>query len=454
MQILLFQDNLDVREKMGFLLESTYSARVFECTSFKEALETLEKTPKIDLIIFDSKRTMGKELEEFKAKTVAISTIHCVVGKPDPAGITGNIVGIVDRTSMTENIVATINGLIAKGLVQTGQAEGGQCRIRTKLLLSVCPLKGDIYIRLNKDKFIKLFREGDIFDLADLEKYTTKKGVEYLFIRHEQCAEFAQKYKAELEKLIKSEHLNIADVAKLGESVQETVRELTTQIGFTKEVQELTKTQVQLTVKSMGKDPSLQDILKKLKMSEEKYISSHSALCSYLACAIAAQLQWGSDTTFYKLTLSSFLHDIHLNNHELAQLSTLQELEKSGGQFTPKEKAEFKEHPIVAADMAKKMSEVPPDVDVIIRQHHEKPDGTGFPRGLSHAYIAPLSVVFILAHDLAQYTIQSGSDFSVDTFLEKNRDKYKSAQFKKVLGCIEVLHKIKSAAAQMNSNKG
>jgi len=38
-------------------------------------------------------------------------------------------------------------------------------------------------------------------------------------------------------------------------------------------------------------------------------------------------------------------------------------------------------------------------------------------------------------------------------FLEKYRDKYKSAQFKKVLGTIEVLHRIKGAAADIKSKR-
>ena len=95
------------------------------------------------------------------------------------------------------------------------------------------------------------------------------------------------------------------------------------------------------------------------------------------------------------------------------------------------------------------MTEVPADVDTIIRQHHEKADGKGFPRSLSHQYIAPLAVVFIIAHDLTQYTIRAGADFNASVFLGEVREKYKSNQFKKVLGCIEILTKIKELAMSM-----
>jgi response regulator RpfG family c-di-GMP phosphodiesterase len=162
-------------------------------------------------------------------------------------------------------------------------------------------------------------------------------------------------------------------------------------------------------------------------------------------------MKWGSDTTFNKLTLASFLHDICLTNNDLAAISTLEELDKEKAKFTKQEYDEFKQHPVFAAEMAKKMSEVPPDVDVIIRQHHEKPDGTGFPRGLGHAYIAPLACVFIVAHDLARFTLKSGKDFKIEAFIESAREKYKSAQFKKVMSCIEMMQMIKGAASSIKS---
>jgi response regulator RpfG family c-di-GMP phosphodiesterase len=319
-------------------------------------------------------------------------------------------------------------------------------RIRTKLLLSVCPLKGDIYIRLSEQKFVKLFHEGDTFDLSDLERYTIKKGVEYLYIRKEQCKEFTHKYRGELHRLLQADPLSIEEAGKLGNSVHETVQELSAQIGFTKEVQELTKTHVQLTVKSMGKDPNLAEILKRLKASEGQYISYHSTLVSYFACAIAAEMHWGSETTFYKLALAAFMHDITLSNQGLAQLSSLEELERDKAKYTEQELKDFRGHPIDAAEMIKRMNEIPPDVDTIVIQHHERPDGTGFPRTLAYSYIAPLASVFIVAHDLAQYVCSSRAGFDIQEFITGKKEVYKASQFKKILLCLDSLGKVQSLA--------
>src|SRR5207244_821722 len=104
-----------------------------------------------------------------------------------------------------------------------------------------------------------------------------------------------------------------------------------------------------------------------------KYISSHSMMLGNLACTLAAAVGWSSETTFYKLSLASFLHDITLQNHELAGIQSLKELETRKEEFKPAELQAYKNHPHAASEMAKQFSEVPPDVDTIIMQHHEQP---------------------------------------------------------------------------------
>jgi len=454
MRILLLQDRSELVEKIRFLIESTYGGQVDEASLISDGAAAFKSAkPPIDLILFDLKHTV-EELAEFCKVCAPVPVLLCAQAGPKGLTLPSNVLGVIERSVFVEGAIQAINDLVAKGAVQSKPSDDvGQVRIRTKLLLSVCPLKGDIYIRLSQNKFVKLFKQGDVFDLNDLEKYTLKKGVEYLYIRKEQCAEFAVKYKDELQKVLKLEHLTLDEAGRLGDATFEAVQELTKQVGFTKEVQEVTRMQVQLTVKAMGKDPDLAELLAKLRASEGKYISSHSTLCGYLACAIAAQMQWGSDTTFQKLTLASFLHDITLENQELAALTSIEELEKGLSKFTAQEIKDFKEHPAAGAEMAKKMTEVPPDVDVIIRQHHERPDGTGFPRGLNHTYIAPLASVFIVAHDLAKNMLEAGDKFDIQAFLDGVREKYKSSQFKRLLSCLENIQKIKKMSSMINKKK-
>ncbi len=270
-----------------------------------------------------------------------------------------------------------------------------------------------------------------------MTRYAEQKKIEYLFIRIDQCQEFINKYAADLEKLLKdTKPVSIEDAFKNSESIHETVQELGQKLGFNKDVQALAKSQLRMTMKAMGKNPNLQSVLDKLSSFKGKYVSAHSTLTGYLACSIASHLEWGSEATFHKLTLAAFLHDITLNNHDLAACRSVEEAK--AGNFHFEEMKLFKSHSADAAEIARRFQEVPPDVDAIIMQHHELPNGTGFPRGIGHTYIAPLSVVFIVAHEMAQEALKE-SNFDLPKFSEKMKNKYQFSQFKKVIAAIEKL---------------
>lgn len=211
-------------------------------------------------------------------------------------------------------------------------------------------------------------------------------------------------------------------------------------LGFTPEIQQITKTNVHHAVQTIRNASRLSQVLLELQKHHGNYISSHSLLLSYIACGIAAQIEWKSDTTFQKLTLAAFLHDITLSNNELAAVQNLKQLAEVHQKFTVEEANKFKNHPIQAAEIAKKFKEVPPDVDVIISQHHERPDGTGFPRGLNHSRIGPLSAVFIVAHDLTSFMYSNGQIKSgtpnLAEFYAQNQFAYQSMAFKKILATV------------------
>jgi hypothetical protein len=454
MAILLIQEEAEIREKLAFSLESTFGSEVKQAANFLEAVQLVKSCPvapdskagaDIELIIYD----LGSELKSSRPKASDIEALYqitshapCLISQ-DPKSqsaprLRWKILTNVDRTEIIVNILRSLNKFTGAGTIHLGHNEGDFCKIKTKLLLSVCPLKGDIFIRLSDTKFVKLFHEGDAFDMNDMEKYTVKKGVEYLFIKKKDVQEFIEKYNADLQKIIKSSQtLNVEEAAKLHESIYETAQELGNRVGFTKDVQLLAKSHVQLTIKQMGKSPRLSTLLEKIKSYQGEYIGSHSAIIGYMACAIASQLEWGSDVTFHKLTLAAFLHDVVLTDHKLAHCNSLDEVQKLGS--APDVVAAYKQHPILASQVARQFQEVPADVDVIILQHHERPDGTGFPRGLAHTYIAPLAMVFLVAHDMAQYFLDHGSRMDLKDFLTIARERYKNSQSRKIIEALEKL---------------
>lgn len=251
------------------------------------------------------------------------------------------------------------------------------------------------------------------------------------------------KKKDELQKAAKVEKLSKEVAAELTQSLDSALA-MGSKMGFNEEVQHMTKVNVLQTIAVVKKAPKLSEILDRIRAEKGKYISTHSMMLAHVACAFATKLDWTNDMTYQKLTLAAFLHDSPLQNHELAKLQTLRELEAASQKFTPEEMKAFKDHPITAAATARGFHEVPPDVDTIIAQHHERPDGTGFPRGLNHLRIAPLASVFIVAHDFVQFLIAKEKMGEItpallDEFIRSHAVKYNQGGFRKVLAAARAI---------------
>jgi len=87
----------------------------------------------------------------------------------------------------------------------------------------------------------------------------------------------------------------------------------------------------------------------------------------------------------------------------------------------------YSNHPAQAAALVKLWPDIPPELDTIIIQHHERPDGSGFPAGLTHQKIIPLAAIFIVAEDLVNAIFKSPNQkLDVAQFLETRAKIYES----------------------------
>lgn len=437
MRILLVHKDPEVRDMAAFTLESKFAAKTQVAPSLNAAIEYIQgsKEEPFHLVIFQDALEGESCFSELMALIPKLPIMAIAQGKY--ATKSKRKIVPIDAANLVDNLYLQIRSLIAQGTLKTDQDDGEFCRIRTKLLIKVSPLKGDVYIRLSEFHYVKLFKQGDSFDKSDLEKYGEKKKVEYFYLRKGETAEFVQKYKKLLnDYLMKSEVFGESGLNN-SISVHETVQELASKLGFTEEVKDLTKTHVLITMKTMGANPKLKDVLSRIDREKGKYISSHSMILAHIACAVAKSMEWSSDATFYKLTLAAFLHDITIKNEDIARIRSLEELQQKQEFFKKEELEGFRNHPVDGAKIAQSFSEVPPDVDTIIMQHHEKPDGSGFPRKLAGPYINQLSAVFIIAHELVQRSLES--EIPLGNILEELKQTYTSGTFKKIVNTIESL---------------
>ncbi len=434
LKILLLQEDLSLNEKITFVLESVNGVVVHVAQDLKQAQEIALEKDRINLILINLPSGRTQEVKEFQKIVRAIDCILVVNDVKDHEETIGwKILEKIPRNSFGASIKDVIERVVQGRYGYYDKLKF--CRIKTSILLETIPLHCDLYAKLSETKFLKVFLEGDIFDANDFKRYAEQKKIEYLYLRGDSLKGFIEKYISTIDQVYsKKTSFTYEELATMNQVAFETVKDMIHVVGFTKEVQTLTKKHLQLMLLRMNKRPNLLKMLSKVLVSKGKYSTEHSYLLNYIAFGIANHMEWGSEATFYKLSLAAFFHDISIVDDQLASCSSLDEARKLGIDQNTLEG--FKNHPEFAADLVRRMNEIPSGVDTIIQQHHEMPDGSGFPNGTTANYISPLSTVFIIAHDMAREVIQckeQGKPFDLLTYLTNAQFKFPHSNFKKIL---------------------
>ncbi len=440
--ILLIHPQADIREMIVFPLEGSLAATTMGAADEKESRELLvEKKFSPEVIIAENSTGVLELLTNLLQETaLEVKLVLCdAAGTGAPPKIPGTtFLGYALYDNLLNNLVEILRKIAPAENTAKGTLDDKYCRINTALLLKVNPLAADIFIRLSPTKFVKMFSKNDVFDQEDLLRYRDKKKLDYLYLVKEDTSVFVGELAKELEKMLSANPPPSSQtVNETAENAVETIHELIAKFGVTEEVQKVMKTTVQVTMKAMGEFPDLAAILKSVTDHKGQYIGHHTMLVSNIACSIAVAMDWYSDSTFEKLTLAAFLHDAALQDHALCAVKTLEEFSKvHQGKYSMAQIQEYKSHPQRAVHLLGHFKDAPAEVDKIILQHHEHPMGSGFPDGLTSNYISPLSSLFIVAHDLADFTIDHKDKWSMEDFLIEFEKKYSAGNFKKIAKAI------------------
>ncbi|MBC7397838.1 MAG: hypothetical protein H7333_10390 [Bdellovibrionales bacterium] len=82
------------------------------------------------------------------------------------------------------------------------------------------------------------------------------------------------------------------------------------------------------------------------------------------------------------------------------------------------------------------MKDIDPEVAVILVQHHERPDGSGFPGQLTNAQIHPLAAVFIVAEHLISFRTLISTDIHMSHFINHLNPAYSEEPFGRIIDAI------------------
>ena len=124
--------------------------------------------------------------------------------------------------------------------------------------------------------------------------------------------------------------------------------------------------------------------------SKDHYTQGHCERVAFFACVLADSMGMDSRSLFW-FRLGALLHDI-------GKIIVPTEVLNKAGPLTAEEWAMMKRHPEAGLELVADI-DFPGDVRAVIRNHHERWDGTGYPDGLSGEEI-PLAARILCVADV------------------------------------------------------
>lgn len=454
-RILVVDDDSDIREIVCFLLEFEMNAEVLQAEDAEKAIEIINQPESMDLIICDYYMPKGNGSRVLKHVTEnhpKIPYIHMSSNPPQDFEdlLSEKVAGFIEKPYIKkapEIVKSVLNQIFPGKFVLHSE----YCKIGIDLVGKLEGTRLDFYLKLSEQKYIKVFKNEDPVTSKDLENYK-RKGVRYLYILKKDKEQVLSSILSAISIYAKSKKIDPAQSIHSIADTVEVVREVANQFGWSPSLELVIKENVKLTLKTLEStnDKELLALLEKLKKGPESYLPSHSTMLIFIACGIAENMAWDSEGTQYKISLAAMLHDLTLTDEEVVNVNELNQIAytqrdalRNPNQINSEKLRKYLQHPEKASQIAAKFRDVPADVNTIIAQHHERPDGSGFPNRLTAPKISPLPTVFIVAEDLVDFIYENPDSTGIDQFFKTRGELYQSGVFKKAFNILKETYKKK-----------
>lgn len=423
------EDYLTLQESA---LRCLYNGDVVTFTNAHNAKEIIKTKGKPELIIVDSgivfenDSSFYRHLEELKLMIPVIATTQF----PLPENVLSNFPSITAVVQKPQS-VASFSEML-KGFSRADSSPLNFIPVKVPFILKSGLTEFDLFMRLSDSNFVKLFHKEEAFNDEDIRKLEAKQ-IKELYLSHRDCAQylkFLEKSFLALGKEKSEDTLFAIDNIEAFEKVARVMK-------WTPEVLESAKRSVGDAIKVLSKNKKVMNILKVRLNDPSSSYSHHIGLLTYMVAALGSSLGWVGESGQVKLALAAMIHDVAVQENYYDDIEEWNRKACDREDKTP-EVIRYRMHPFDAIKLLNTLSELPPDVDQIILQHHEVKDGTGFPRGLSSSRIHPLAAVFVMVEDMIEFISEGETiETSVKDYITWGRFYYDAGHFLKIFSTLE-----------------
>lgn len=245
------------------------------------------------------------------------------------------------------------------------------------------PLTFDIYLMV-ADKPV-LFRRRNEVITAERMKALVLHGGEQFLIPDEQRAAYLQS----LRMIIRDPNSTTEMKSRfIKESAFVHVQDLFTKENVSEAVGEA-HTLIEEMVTFVSTDVEAVSTLMRLS-KHDYYTYNHCVDVAVYAIALAKRIYGDDKKLLFVAGLGGLLHDIGKRKLDLTLIN-------KNSPLTPSEWEEIKRHPSYGKEILAEVGSLPDESRLIVFEHHENYDGTGYPRGLKGEDISNLARIVTIA---------------------------------------------------------
>ncbi len=326
-----------------------------------------------------------------------------------------------------ENVITQLSG--TSTFVQSRSAYK---KINTEYFLRGTLAICDTYVKLSDSKFVKVIHRGDTFTISQIESYLDR-DINYLYINKDDIEEYVisagEVSFLKYEPSTPAEHLDVAQKSIM------TLKRLVSRYGISEGTSAVVDSYVSNLKKLTQGSVKLKNLLRE-RENMTNYLYDHCYLTSLLAVEILKQLDWGKKDNIESIIHAAVYHDLLLENETLARIWNQEGVLKAD--LADYDKNLVLGHGRLVAELLEKEGISDQNIHAILVNHHERPDGSGFPRGLYAKQIKPLTAVFIVAHELSRLIELKNYDLEEsNAILAEIQDSFSHDHFEKIVKIVE-----------------
>ncbi len=426
-KILIIDDEDEIREVMIMMIETIGNYEVVEAHSGNHAINILKNVSDFGLVFCDYRMNDGNGGDVYQwIHQNRPELPYVLVSTAEPRDIDA-FKGLFEHNTFNDHIVKPFDDEMLRKAIERvfSNQEGIRKKIDHHDKVSFCSIKIEdflkynlackVFIKINEEKFIKI-RDYDDESTELILRYKDK-GMKELYL-----------LKPDYEILLKDRKVEVNEQKNSMLSMM-FAREVIRNLG----VQEYTISQIDELVGNVETEvleqSELSSFLKDFKTRKD-YITDLAYLNSYISCVLAKEMAWSSSTIFKKLIFASIFKDISLANEEHAKILDVRN--KSFFELDLDTQTLVKNHMYISAQYFDKMQSISDDVRNMILTHHERPDGTGFPKGVDGSHVSPMEALFIFSMNVSHELLKNNLDHdAVKKWLNDNIKDWSRGNFKR-----------------------